>query len=50
MALLYSAASSLFDNEYFNRDKPFLEFAREEIIGNGNWFSYYYENPPSFNL
>ncbi len=50
MVLLYSAANSQFDNEYFDRTKLFLELAREEIIENGNWFSYCRENPPSFNV
>lgn len=50
MASLYSSAKELFECGNVNSEKLFFELAREEIIENGNWFSYCRENSPSFNV
>ena len=50
MVLLYTAALESFERSDTDREALFLALAREEIIENGNWFSYCRENTPSFNV
>ncbi len=47
---LYSSAKEQFESGKVDKKQLFRELAREEIIENGNWFSYCRENPPSFNI
>ena len=50
MTGLFSSAKEQFESGKIDKKQLFRELAREEIIENGNWFSYCRENPPSFNL
>lgn len=50
MTGLYSSAKEQFESGKVDKKQLFRELAREEIIENGNWFSYCRENPPSFNV
>ena len=50
MARLYARAARLLDDKQMPADQLFISLARQEIIENGNWYSYCSENPPSFNL
>ncbi len=50
MALLYAAAKKRYEESPDARERVLWALAREEIIENGNWFSYCSENPPSFNV
>ncbi len=50
MALLYSAAKQQFEAGHTDHSKLFYNLACEEIIENGNWFSYCSENSPSFDV
>ncbi len=50
MASLYLSAKEQFERGNANNDQLFSELAREEIIENGNWFSYCRENSPSFDV
>ena len=50
MANLYAQALVNYENKTLSPQLLFYNLAREEIIENGNWFSYCQENPPSFNL
>ena len=50
MASLYSSAKEQFERGNINSEQLFSELAREEIIENGNWFSYCRENSPSFDI
>lgn len=50
MASLYLSAKEQFERGNADNDQLFSELAREEIIENGNWFSYCRENSPSFDV
>ncbi len=50
MALLYAAAREQYESGQVRTEKLFWELAREEIVENGDWFSYCRENSPSFNV
>lgn len=50
MASLYAFAKEQFERGNVNRERLFFELAREEIIENGNWFSYCRENSPTFDV
>lgn len=50
MAALYASSKNKYEDELMPANQLFMSLAREEIIENGNWFSYCRENPPSFNL
>lgn len=50
MAFLYASAKKQYEAGRANKSQLFLALAQEEIIENGNWFSYCRENTPSFNL
>ncbi len=48
MILLYRTTSQQFDTA--DHKTIFRELAREEIIENGNWFSYCQEKRPTFDI
>lgn len=50
MAALYESARRQYENGLAEPERLFWELAREEIIENGNWYSYCRENAPSVNL
>ena len=49
MMRLYQQADNEFEQSDYN-SRLFLNLAREEMIENGEWFSYCRENKPTFNL
>ena len=49
MMCLYQQADQEFEHNDYN-SRLFLNLAREEMIENGEWFSYCRENKPTFNL
>ena len=50
MEQLFMAASERYDRSEGSHMELFEELAREEIIENGNWFSYCRENSPTFDI
>ncbi|MEA5051737.1 MAG: hypothetical protein VB021_09750 [Oscillospiraceae bacterium] len=50
MAALYACAKERFESGKADNKALMRALAREEIIENGNWFSYCKENPPSFSV
>lgn len=50
MELLFSVADEDFERFPDQHDLLFWNLAKEELIENGNWYSYTQENTPSFDL
>lgn len=50
MELLFSVVDEDFDRFPGQHDLLFWNLAKEELIENGNWYSYTQENTPSFDL
>jgi hypothetical protein len=50
MQALYSMAQEKYNEAGIPKDKLLWELAREEIIENGNWYSYCQDNAPGIIL
>lgn len=50
MAMLYAQAKERFERGRMDQRRLFAQLAREEIVENGDWYSYCRENAPSFDL
>ena len=50
MSALYGLAQSQYENSNIPKEDLLWELAREEIIENGNWYSYCRDNAPGINI